>query len=117
MPAPNDMPTPENGTFTPSDSACGFSWKMIAIASLSRSVRTTLARTVTSPLRLTASCGVSMIRAGFGASAPQPASASRQAAESVALMELDYVVLTSVDRDDLPDGGSGVFAACSSKSS
>lgn len=32
-------------------------------------------------------------------------------AETVAIMGLDYVVLTSVDRDDLPDGGSGHFAA------
>jgi len=34
-----------------------------------------------------------------------------KAAESVVLMELDYVVLTSVDRDDLPDGGAAHFAA------
>ncbi len=34
-----------------------------------------------------------------------------RAAESVALMGLDYVVLTSVDRDDLPDGGAAHFAA------
>ena len=27
-------------------------------------------------------------------------------------MNLDYVVLTSVDRDDLPDGGAGHYAAC-----
>lgn len=36
----------------------------------------------------------------------------RNAAESVALMGLGYVVLTSVDRDDLPDGGAGHYAAC-----
>lgn len=36
----------------------------------------------------------------------------RQAAESVRLMNLKYVVLTSVDRDDLPDGGAGHYAAC-----
>ncbi len=34
------------------------------------------------------------------------------AAESVALMGLRYVVVTSVDRDDLPDGGAGHYAAC-----
>jgi lipoic acid synthetase len=34
------------------------------------------------------------------------------AAHTVALMNLGYVVLTSVDRDDLPDGGAGHFAAC-----
>lgn len=33
-------------------------------------------------------------------------------AESVRLMGLNYVVLTSVDRDDLPDGGAGHYAAC-----
>jgi lipoic acid synthetase len=31
-------------------------------------------------------------------------------AEAVAELELDYVVVTSVNRDDLPDGGSGHFA-------
>ncbi|QGM21091.1 lipoyl synthase [Spiribacter sp. 2438] len=34
------------------------------------------------------------------------------AAETVELMGLKYVVLTSVDRDDLPDGGAGHYAAC-----
>ncbi|MEM1081658.1 MAG: lipoyl synthase [Pseudomonadota bacterium] len=34
------------------------------------------------------------------------------AAESVRLMDLKYIVLTSVDRDDLPDGGAGHYAAC-----
>jgi len=33
-------------------------------------------------------------------------------ARSVALMKLKYVVLTSVNRDDLPDGGAGHYAAC-----
>ncbi len=33
-------------------------------------------------------------------------------AESVRLMGLRYVVLTSVDRDDLPDGGAGHYAEC-----
>ena len=31
-------------------------------------------------------------------------------AEAVARLRLEYVVLTSVDRDDLPDGGAGHFA-------
>jgi lipoic acid synthetase len=35
-----------------------------------------------------------------------------QTAEAVRLMGLRYVVLTSVDRDDLPDGGAGHYAAC-----
>jgi lipoyl synthase len=34
------------------------------------------------------------------------------AARSVELMGLKYVVLTSVDRDDLPDGGAAHYAAC-----
>lgn len=34
------------------------------------------------------------------------------AAESVRLMGLSYVVLTSVDRDDLTDGGAAHYAAC-----
>ncbi len=35
----------------------------------------------------------------------------RKVAESVALMKLRYVVLTSVTRDDLPDGGAAHWAA------
>ena len=38
----------------------------------------------------------------------EPANAAR----SVQLMNLRYVVLTSVDRDDLADGGAGHYAAC-----
>jgi lipoic acid synthetase len=34
------------------------------------------------------------------------------AARSVELMKLKYVVLTSVDRDDLPDGGAAHYSAC-----
>ncbi|HEY4340260.1 MAG TPA: lipoyl synthase [Steroidobacteraceae bacterium] len=40
--------------------------------------------------------------------AEEPANAAR----TVALMKLKYVVLTSVNRDDLPDGGAGHYAAC-----
>ena len=36
----------------------------------------------------------------------------QQVADSVALMRLKYVVLTSVNRDDLPDGGAAHYAAC-----
>jgi lipoic acid synthetase len=36
----------------------------------------------------------------------------RNAARTVELMGLKYVVLTSVNRDDLPDGGAAHFAAC-----
>lgn len=35
-----------------------------------------------------------------------------KAAEQVALMELDYVVMTSVNRDELPDGGAAHLRAC-----
>ncbi len=34
----------------------------------------------------------------------------RRVAEAVALLELNHVVITSVDRDDLPDGGARIFA-------
>ncbi len=36
----------------------------------------------------------------------------RRIAAAVAQMGLDYVVLTSVNRDDLPDGGAAMYAAC-----
>jgi len=36
----------------------------------------------------------------------------RQLAETIKGMGLRYVVITSVDRDDLPDGGAAHFAAC-----
>jgi lipoyl synthase len=36
----------------------------------------------------------------------------QSAARTVELLKLRYVVLTSVDRDDLPDGGAGHYAAC-----
>lgn len=48
-------------------------------------------------------------------SSPQPPPLDpdepQQAAEQVALMGLDYVVLTSVNRDELADGGAAHFAA------
>src|SRR5580765_7028749 len=31
-------------------------------------------------------------------------------ADAIATLGLDYVVITSVDRDDLPDGGASIFA-------
>jgi lipoic acid synthetase len=34
----------------------------------------------------------------------------RRVAEAIAELELNYVVITSVDRDDLPDEGAGIFA-------
>jgi lipoyl synthase len=45
---------------------------------------------------------------------PQPLDAEepRHLAETIALMKLRYVVITSVDRDDLRDGGAGHFVEC-----
>ncbi|MEE8320527.1 MAG: lipoyl synthase [Gammaproteobacteria bacterium] len=45
---------------------------------------------------------------------PQPLDADepQNLAQAVARMKLHYVVITSVDRDDLSDGGAGHFAAC-----
>lgn len=34
----------------------------------------------------------------------------RRVAEAIAALDLNYVVITSVDRDDLPDGGARIFA-------
>lgn len=33
-------------------------------------------------------------------------------ARTVQILGLDYAVITSVNRDDVPDGGAGIFAAC-----
>lgn len=52
-------------------------------------------------------CAVKTARAPAPLDPEEPA----RSAESVRLMELEYVVLTSVDRDDLPDGGAAHFAA------
>jgi lipoic acid synthetase len=45
---------------------------------------------------------------------PQPPDAQEplQLAATIAAMQLNYVVITSVDRDDLRDGGAQHFAAC-----
>jgi lipoic acid synthetase len=45
---------------------------------------------------------------------PQPLDAEepRHLAETIAAMKLKYVVITSVDRDDLRDGGAGHFVDC-----
>jgi lipoic acid synthetase len=53
-------------------------------------------------------CAVDTGNPGGRLDAGEPAAA----AESVALMGLKYVVLTSVDRDDLADGGAAHYAAC-----
>ncbi|MBF8269940.1 MAG: lipA [H] [Gammaproteobacteria bacterium] len=47
-----------------------------------------------------------------GRPAPIDAAEPENLAQAVMLMGLRYVVITSVDRDDLRDGGAGHFAAC-----
>jgi len=47
-----------------------------------------------------------------GRPSPVDTEEAEHLAESVALMGLRYVVITSVDRDDLRDGGAGHFADC-----
>ncbi|MEC7984619.1 MAG: lipoyl synthase [Myxococcota bacterium] len=53
-------------------------------------------------------CAVNTRRNG----APLDPKEPENVANAIREMELDYVVVTSVDRDDLPDQGSGHFAAC-----
>ncbi len=53
-------------------------------------------------------CAVNTSRSGLPLDPDEPANV----AATIAEMELEYVVLTSVDRDDLPDQGAGHFAAC-----
>lgn len=43
---------------------------------------------------------------------PPDADEPNHVADAIAGMQLDYVVITSVNRDDLPDQGAGHFAAC-----
>jgi lipoic acid synthetase len=45
------------------------------------------------------------------AAPPDPAEPAN-VARAVVAMALEYVVITSVDRDDLPDGGAGHYAQC-----
>ncbi len=51
-------------------------------------------------------CAVKTARTGIPVDADEP----RRVAEALAHMNLRYVVITSVDRDDLEDGGAGIFA-------
>ena len=53
-------------------------------------------------------CAVDTGNPGGWLDAEEPENSAR----SVALMDLRYVVLTSVDRDDLPDGGAAHYADC-----
>src|SRR5438045_8452542 len=47
-----------------------------------------------------------------GTPAPLDAGEPERLADAVAQMELKHVVVTSVDRDDLPNGGAEIFAEC-----
>jgi lipoic acid synthetase len=47
-----------------------------------------------------------------GRPAPLDAQEPHNLAQTIVAMQLQYVVVTSVDRDDLRDGGAGHFAAC-----
>src|SRR5512145_2443921 len=47
-----------------------------------------------------------------GTPAPLDPDEPRRLADAVARMGLRHVVITSVDRDDLPNGGAEIFAAC-----
>lgn len=58
----------------------------------------------------TRACRFCAVNTGWPAGKLDPDEPSRVAAVAKAL-GLSYVVLTSVDRDDLPDGGAGQFAA------
>ncbi|HEU5169753.1 MAG TPA: lipoyl synthase, partial [Gemmatimonadales bacterium] len=49
---------------------------------------------------------------GHGTPKPDDPEEPRRLAEAVARMGLEHVVITSVDRDDLPNGGAEAFAAC-----
>jgi len=53
-------------------------------------------------------CSVNTGNPGGWLDEEEPANTAR----SVALMQLKYVVLTSVNRDDLPDGGAAHYADC-----
>lgn len=53
-------------------------------------------------------CAVNTSRKGLPLDPAEPTNV----AAAIAEMELDYVVVTSVNRDDLPDEGAGHFAAC-----
>jgi len=53
-------------------------------------------------------CAVQAARQGDPLNSREP----EELAAAVAELNLDYAVVTSVDRDDLPDRGAGHFAAC-----
>jgi len=58
----------------------------------------------------TRACGFCAVRTGLPARPPD-ADEPRRVADAVARMRLRHAVITSVNRDDQPDGGAGIFAA------
>ena len=52
---------------------------------------------------------------GHGRPDPLDVKEPENLAKTIASLKLNYVVITSVDRDDLRDGGAGHFAACIEK--
>lgn len=56
-------------------------------------------------------CRFCAVRTSLKPPAPDPAEA-RNVGAAVAAMAVGYVVITSVDRDDLEDGGAGHYAEC-----
>ncbi len=52
---------------------------------------------------------------GHGRPDPLDANEPENLAKTIAALKLKYVVITSVDRDDLRDGGAGHFVACIEK--
>ncbi len=56
------------------------------------------------------SCGFCSVKTGRGLSLESLSDEPEQVAEAAAHLKLRYVVVTSVNRDELPDGGAGHFA-------
>ena len=58
----------------------------------------------------TRACGFCAVKTGLPGRPPDP-DEPRRVADAVARMGLRHAVVTSVNRDDQPDGGAGIFAA------
>lgn len=56
------------------------------------------------------SCGFCSVKTGRGLPMESLSDEPEQVAEAAAQLALSYVVITSVNRDELPDGGAGHFA-------
>jgi lipoic acid synthetase len=56
------------------------------------------------------SCGFCAVKTGRGQSLDSMSGEPEQVAEAAAELGLNYIVITSVNRDELPDGGAGHFA-------